>query len=419
VSDWFSRYEHELRAALRAAAARQRDPRRNLWRSRAPLLVALALVVVAVPAVAAVTGAFKSERVPLHLRPGSGGALGPGCSGPGPSAPPPGVKGPAPSVLTRYFAALRRPATAADYLDASHLPHLAGVYTDAVRFAYEAGTGTRYYLVPAQNVNYSPPVPNTPACKAYRRLHRPAEPGVCGWGAGAVGQATGGGACISLAQLRKTGFSGLGQGFSYGMRPGTMLVYGLAADGIRAVVLRYPKRAPVRQVRIPVRSNVVAAVVRGRPEVGPAVYAETKDGLKLVQPGQQRTSTRQRELNKRSAARDLHATARPVVIPPVGRPHTTFTMRVRVDPLPGYAYVVRATGPPGLCRQAMHPFAYAPKRSGPTRGLIKVGIGYGPLGLHKMCVGHYRGTIRRVRQGARVATGTVVGRFTFEVKLMP
>jgi hypothetical protein len=198
-----------------------------------------------------------------------------------------------------------------------------------------------------------------------------------------------------------------------------MYVSGVAADGVQAILLRFPKRAPVRQVRIPVRANVYAAVIRGRPELTPAVYTEGAHGIRLVQKGQQPSSRRQLELNRRSKARDLTATGQPTVIPPVGYPHTTFTFRVRLEPLHHFVYVIRVTGPPGLCHDTVKPFAVNPSRSGPFRGLVKLGIGYGPLGLHRMCLGSYRGVVMQVHTGAPIVKGVVVKRFGFAVRRRP
>jgi hypothetical protein len=80
---------------------------------------------------------------------------------------------------------------------------------------------------------------------------------------------------------------------------------------------------------------------------------------------------------------------------------------------------VRVTGPPGLCHETVKPFAVNPASTGALRGLIKLGIGYGPLGLHKMCLGSYRGLITRVRNGAPIAQGVVLKRFGFAVRARP
>ena len=151
------------------------------------------------------------------------------------------------------------------------------------------------------------------------------------------------------------------------MKPGTMYVSGVAVDGVREIILRYPRRAPVRDVHLPVRSNVYAAVVRGRPELAPAVYAAGRNGIQLVQRGQQPPSRRQHALDQRSSARDLNATSRPSVVPPVGYPHTTFTFRVRLKPLHGYVYVLRVTGPSGLCHDTVKPVRREPRAIGSTR----------------------------------------------------
>jgi hypothetical protein len=411
VSDYFSKFEAELRRAARRAIASERQ-RRFGWRPRT-LLVGIALIAVSVPAVAAVTGAFDDTRAPQHLAPGSVASLAPPCKGAGPSPLPPAAKGPAPPELVRLVGILRRPQTASDRLPAASVPRVSGLMADAVRLAMTGADGTKYYVVPAANINYSPPVPDTPECAAYRRNQRAAQAGVCVW---QVGGTSSGGTCASIKQLRERRGTGPTQGYSQGMAAGTMSVVGVVADGVRAVVLRYPARAAVRRVRIPVHGNVYAAVIRGRPELGPSVYAETARGVALIQRGPEPASRRQRELNRRSAERDRTATGKPTVIPAVGYPHTTFTFRVRVKPLRGYVYVARASGPPGPCRDALKPVAIAPKRSGSLRGLIKLGIGYGPLGLHRMCLGHYRGTITRVRAGLPISQGKVVKRFAFAVR---
>ena len=420
MSDYFAKFEAELRAAAR----RLSDPsahraRRRVGRPRGLLLVGIALVLIAVPAFAAVTGVFDSTRAPRHLAPGSGTSLAPPCKGTSP-APMRGsvTQGPAPAALTELVGTLRRPRRADDAISATHLPHVP-YYVDGVRLAYSTGgdQGARYYLVPTGNIYPTPKVPNTPECAAFRRAfaHR-AQPGVCVW---RVGGHISGGGCATLGDLRRRGASGPTMGFGYGMKQGTMYISGVAADGVGAIILRYPNSKPVRTLRIPVRNNVYAAVVPGRPEVAPAVYVQGKNGIKLIQRAPEPTSRRQRELNRRSKLRDLHATSTPTVVPPVGYPHTTFTFRVRLEPMRGYVYVVHVTGPRGLCSEPVKPYAVNPPRSGPTRGLIKLGIGYGPLGLHKMCLGRYRGTVAIVRNGAPIAGGSVVKRFSFAVRSRP
>jgi hypothetical protein len=417
VSDYFTKFEAELRAAARRpgrAESARRRPRFG-WRSRSTLLVGIALIVAAVPAVAAVTGAFDAQRAPKHPGAGSFYSLAPPCKQNGPAPSPPPSAAPAPPALTALLAALRRPQRASDRLSLSQLPHLAGVNPAAVRLAFTRAD-TKYFLVPTANINYSPPVPNTPACAVYRRIQRASEPGVCVW---QVGGGSSGGTCVSLKRLRADGANGPDQRFDQTTAPGTMVVSGIAADGVRAVILEYPARAPARRVRIPVRGNVYAATIRRRPGLAPAVYAEGPHGIRLVQKGQQPTSRRQRGLTRRSEARDRAATGRPTVTPSVGYPHTTFTFRVRVKPERRFVYVVRVTGPPGLCREPVRPVAVSPHRSGPRRGLIRLGIGYGPLGLHRMCLGHYRGVVSRVRNGAPIKQGTVVKRFAFVVRKRP
>ena len=415
MSDYFTKFEAELRAAAARIPSGGRARRRAGRRPRTLLLVGVALLVATVPAVAAVTGAFDSTRAPTHLAPGSSASLAPPCQGPSTLSAKP-RHGPAPTGLTRLLATLRRPQRAADRLAPTRLPHTGAVLVDAVRLAYTAG-GAKYFLIPNRNVRYSPTLPNTPACAALRRaMRRAPEAGVCVWSVG--GPVTGGG-CATVSLLRQLGATGPEQSYAQRMRAGTMYVSGIAADGVRSILLLYPKRAPVRRVTIPVRANVYAAVIRGRPELMPAVYAQGRNGIRLVQKGEQATSRRQRGLDERSAARDLSATSRPTVMPPVGYPHTTFTFRVRLEPLRGQVYVVRVTGPPGLCHDALKPFAVNPASSGRLRGLVKLGIGYGPLGLHKMCLGSYRGVVLRVPAEAPIANGVVVKRFGFEVRRRP
>ena len=413
MSDYFEKFESELHAAaerLSSSDARRRAPYRG-WRPRGLLLVGLVLVIAAVPALAAVTGAFDSPRAPEHLAPGSGKSLAPPCKGPTSVRTKP-VHGPAPASLTRVLAVLRRPPRPADRIRPGRTPPGGSVLVDAIRLAY-VDRGVRYYVVPMGNLLAGADVPNTPACAFLRReLRHHREVGACVW---RVGRGPTGGGCATSSALKK-GAAGPQEGFSSEMPPGTMYVSGIAADGVKAVILRYPPGAPVRMVRIPVRGNVYATIIRGRPELTPAVYAQGRNGVRLVEPGRQRPSKRQRALNQRSSVRDLTATGRPTVVPPVGYPHTTFTFRVRVKPRRGYVYVVHVIGPRGLCREPVKPFAVNPARSGPLRGLIKMGIGYGPLGLHKMCLGSYHGTVTLVRAGAPIASGVVVKRFGFGVR---
>lgn len=418
MSDFFSRYESELRRALRAvdmgATAASRSGR-SRYRRRTPLLVGIVLVLIAVPAVAAVTGAFKDDPVaPGNLRPGQGTPLSKQCTGPG--GPPKSitVTGPAPAEMVKYFGVLGREKRPSDALASKFYPRSSGIYVDAIRKTYEASSGARYYLVPVQNVRGIPQVPNTEACRALHRLQARKASGVC---VVAVNRArlNGPGDCATLSGLRRSSVA-LSQGFDARMAPGTMMVSGLAVDGVRQLILRYRDRGGMADVRVGVHGNVISKVVDGRPERLPAIYSESRDGVKLLVPGPQPESARQRGLNRRSARRDLTAGTVPRVVPAVGRRRTTFTMRVRVEPMKGYVYVVQATGPPGPCREALKPFAYSPDRVGPTKGLIKAAIGYGPLGLSKMCLGSYHGEVRRVPEEAPISTGEVIGRFKFLVR---
>jgi hypothetical protein len=420
VSDYFAKFDAELRAAARRLADPPGYPSRRFKpaRPRGLLLVGIALILVAVPAVAAVTGVFDSTRAPQHLAPGSGQSLAPPCKGTSPPTRETIIHGPAPAALTDLVGTLRRPRRPEDTISANHLPHVP-YYVDGVRLAYSThgDAGVRYYLVPTGNIYPTPRVPDTPECAPFRRAfgHR-AQPGVCVW---RVGGDISGGGCARLGDLRRHGASGPTFGYGYGMKQGMMYVSGVTADGVAAIILRYPNSKPVRTVRIPVRNNVYAAVLPGRPEFAPAVYAQSKDGVKLIQRAPHPTSRRQHELNRRSRLRDLHASGTPTVIPPVGYPHTTFTFRVRVEPRRGYVFVVHVTGPHGLCSEPVKPYAVNPPRTGPTRGLIKLGIGYGPLGLHKMCLGDYEGTVARVRNGAPLSTAMVIKRFRFGVRPRP
>src|SRR4051794_10193230 len=152
MSDWFSKFEVELRAAANRVAAPSAR-RRVVWRSRGTLLVGIALIALSVPAVAAVTGAFDDARTPRHLKPGSMASLAPTCGSVEPNVPPAPVSGHVPDQITELLAVLRRPQTPADRVKVDRLPHLAGVYVDGVRLAITDATGTKYFVIPAANIN--------------------------------------------------------------------------------------------------------------------------------------------------------------------------------------------------------------------------------------------------------------------------
>ncbi|MEA2494969.1 MAG: hypothetical protein QOJ29_2880 [Thermoleophilaceae bacterium] len=187
---------------------------------------------------------------------------------------------PVPAEVTAMLAVLRRPQNAADKLpNLNHLAALsiAGVNPDAIRRAAKIGR-TRIYLVPARNVRYFRPLPDTEACRQVQMPTPEPAPGVC-----LLERATEGAATCSDVDAIRTGHSLLTGG---GRRHGFTQAAGIVPDGVRAVIWRVHRGKGFLDTRVPVHNNVFGASVPGRAGHGLYVYWETAKGRKLVRgPG--------------------------------------------------------------------------------------------------------------------------------------
>jgi hypothetical protein len=415
MSDFIEQLGEELEAVVRRRA-RRRFSFAFAWSPRTFALALLAaLAIVAVPAVA-VTGVFPGSgssppRVPSvdPQNPISVG-IGPPCV----------VKqerklqtttAPAPEEVTTLLAVLRRPEQARDILSAEQLHRLAGlpvagVNPDAIRLA-RGDHGKRIYIVPAENVRYLPPLPNTEGCKGMTGPAQKAVPGVCVVERGSHGGAT----CADASGIR----SGLAMLTSGGSSHGITRVLGVARDGVRAVVWRVHRGQGFLDTRIPVRNNLYAANVPGRAGHGLYVYFETASGRTLVR-GPHHFTKRELTQLRRDKALDKSAGPKPTVDPQEGTTSTIFVFRMRVAPQ-RRLYVVRWQGPRGT-KCATNParaIGARPALRGPLAGLIR--LAWGPPGDdRRWCPGTYTGTIRRNAGGRGARAGKLVGRFSFVVK---
>jgi hypothetical protein len=378
----------------------RRSKEREIVEKTGPL-IAIALALVAGAGCAHSSHAPRADSAQRALQPHKTGAET-ACTGPT-QAPPPATTRPAPFELTRLLGVLRRTGTPADQVpEGATFLMVRGVNPAATRLAYTDERGLRYYLVPAENIRYQPPLPNTPACKRFR-LHVRPQSGVCLVIKGRERDAS---ASCNGAKAIRTGFSLLST---------TRHASGVVPDGVTAVSLRIRHHGRHRTITVRVHSNVFTARYVGGLAGPPREFFHTSAGVKAV--GAMRPTRRQRVLRRRSAAHDRNATASPSVIPLIGRPRTTFTFRIRISsPRPNDVYVVKVRGP-GLCLHALDTSAAPQTRRGDSNGLIKVGIGYGALGRSAWCRGRYRGTIAQsVSLGVPVSPTRVIGRFGFEVR---
>lgn len=410
MSDFFARFEEELIAAGRRRSAPRPRPLRRPWQRRT-LLVAIVTLVAAVP-VSAVTGVWdESPPEPGGL--GAGGAAIPDvgerpCSGPAPARPPASSE-PPPAELLDILSVLRRPRTESDRLPATGAPLASGINPDAVRLAREDPGGRRWFLVPAQNVRYRPPVPDTPECERFQEPEVEPRAGVCLVAAGRAG--TGGATCTTADLIRK-GFSQLTSDHAPGERAGTAHVVGTVPDGVTRVVLEYP-RGPQRRVEADVRGNVYTATFNGSAAARPRTFWQTADGLREVAKGPKSTA-RGRRAARRSRERDRAATATPSVFPTRGGPETIFTMRMRRS---GPAYLVTLRGPGGddCSRSFVERTGATPGRG----GLITLIFGPQIAGRSRWCPGTYRGIVEFAPRGMRGlrdrSSRRRVGEFSFRV----
>jgi hypothetical protein len=410
VSDFFSRLERQLVAAAERRARRRLIPRVR-WTRRTALVLIPAVVLVAVPAFAAVSGVFQSNKRLVNLNPKP-------CVDKRPLRPRMSNQ-PPPADLVSMLGVLRRPTRPSDRVNNSLalLPFVAGINRDSVRVRRQSPK-TTLVVYTAENIHAMPDVPNTPACRAVNGPTHPAQPGVClvtRYGAG------GGAGCYTAREIQNGTSPGSLSGG--GLPDGSALVSGLVPDGVTSVSLTFSQRGHVRDVRLPVVENVYAGLVQYK-HVGlrPRVVWNGPTGSRLAAKGGSPLTARQRRLARRSLKRDLAATAVPKVFPPVGNAKTLFTLRVR-PPKPASRraiYVVRLIGlSTAGCRQRGRRDlpAYAIS-SGRRKGLLAVAFGPSEMGggTH-WCRITYHGLIQIWPHGIqRNANRHVYARFTFRVR---
>jgi hypothetical protein len=406
VNDFLDHLGDELESAGRRRA-RRRPRFAFAWSRRAFALALLgALALVSVPA-AAVTGVFTSSPAPLRpdaTEPGLLGSVGPPCVD-NRERSLRTTTDPPPAQVTSQLAVLRRPQRPSDRLSAKALKGVAmlpveAVNPDAIRLAANAGA-RRIYLVPAANVRYFHPLPDTEGCKRFDAPQLKPTPGVC-----LIERGSNGGATCSDAAGIKRGLAMLTTG-------GTR-VAGIAHDGVTAVVWRVHRGRGFLDTRIPVRNNVYASRVPSRAGHGLYVYFETPGGRKLVR-GPHRFTKRELAELRRYKALDKAAGPKPTVFPERGGAKTIFVVRMRV-PAKNKVYVAGWQGPAGSACVQRTPYNVGalPALSGPQAGLVRVPFGP-PAATRRWCSGTYSGTIRTQRY-RRDVDGPVVGRFSFAVR---
>lgn len=312
---------------------------------------------------------------------------------PGPAA---GIDSAAPEDLVELLAVLRRPRTARDRLPGGELPLVAGVNPDAVRLARE-DDGRRWFVVPAEDIRYRPPLPDTPECERFREPAREPQAGVCLVEAGPRG---GGATCSTADQIRE-GFSQLTSDHIPGERRGTAHVAGIVPDGVTRVVLEFP-RGPQPRVVAEVRGNVYSATFNGSAASRPRTYWQTADGLREV-ARQPASTPRGRRAARRSRELDRAATATPSVRPRSGGPRTIFTMRLRGH-ASAYLVTLRGPGGEGCGETKIERVQVTPGRG----GLVRLGFTAASIGSRHWCRGTYSGTVE--------AAGRQAGTFSFRVR---
>jgi hypothetical protein len=407
MSDFLDDLGEELDAAARRRARRRPAFAFGWSRRTLAVAVAAAVAIVSVPA-AAVTGVFSgsSEPLPRDLtQPGVVDLGGPPCVikdgrklRTTTAQPPP--------ELTALLAVLRRPQQASDRLSPKALDRLAalpvdGVNPDTIRLATSLD-GRRIYLVPAQNIRYFPPLPDTEGCKRMQAPSPKPAAGVC-----LVERGSDGGATCS-------GVEAIGRGLSM-LTHGRTLVAGIAHDGVRAVIWRVHRGRGFLDTRIPIRNNVYAATVPGRAGRGLYVFFETARGRQLVRGPRRFTKS---ELAQLRLDKRLDATAgrKPTVSRATAGATTIFVLRMRVAPV-SKVYVVRWRGPAGTpcAGGASTSRGLLPATRGPQAGLLRTAFGP-PVATQRWCPGSYTGTIRTQLHGRRDVNGPIVARFSFRVR---
>jgi hypothetical protein len=393
VSDFLD----NLRSELEGAARRRAHTGRRRVSRRALVLTMGVLALVTVPA-AAVTGVFSSSP-PQSSQPGVVD-VGPRCvDNREPQLDT--TTDPPPEELTRLLGVLRRPQQPSDRIDdtraLARLP-VQGVNLDYIRRA--RASNPPIYLVPAANVRYFRPPPDTPGCEAMQPPEIEPEAGVCMIEKAPEGAAT----CATVSAIR-TGRTLL----TSGARRLTHAA-GIAPDGVTSIIWRVHRGTGFLDTHVPVRNNVFAGALPSRAGHGLYVYWVTADGKRKLVIGPHHLTKRERALQRREHARDLAAGPKPSVFPPSGTAKTIFSFRMRVSK-PGRTtvYVAMWLAPKGTaCASYLHNrIGMLPATKGEQKGLIKGA--FAPPTQTNWCPGTYRGSVRK-QNGKKV-----LGRFTFTV----
>jgi hypothetical protein len=401
VSDFLDSLRMELDSA---AHRRTHHHAGHLSRRALVLALAAALALVAVPA-AAVTGVFSSSP-PQSSQPGLVD-VGPRCVD---NREPhlDTTDAPPPEELTRLLGVLRRPQLPSDRItgDTRGLARLPvqGVNLDYIRLA--RASKPRIYLVPAENVRYFEPPPDTPGCEGLQPPEIKPEPGVCMIEKAPEGAAT----CATVSAIR-SGRTLL----TSGARQLTHAA-GIAPDGVRSIIWRVRRGTGFLDTKVPVRSNVYAGDLPSRAGHGLYVYWVTADGRRKLVIGPHHLTKRERALARREHARDLAAEPKPTVFPPSGTAKTIFTFRMRVKNPGRTVYVAMWLAPKGTAcvSYLRNRIGMLPATKGDQKGLIKGA--FAPPPQTNWCPGTYTGTVRKAKRGGRSPAGPVIGRFTFTVR---
>ncbi|HEX4733328.1 MAG TPA: hypothetical protein VH247_02855 [Thermoleophilaceae bacterium] len=394
MSDFLGDLRNELEAAARRRAHSHagRASRRTV-----AIAVAAALAVIAVPA-AAVTGVFRSSP---------GGSSQPGLVDVAPpcvdnrkpqlqttSAPPP-------QELTRLLGVLRRPQQAGDKFpdpDSLAMLPIAGVNLDAIRLVRAAKPSI--YLVPAGNVRYFRPPPDTPGCEGMQRPALKPLPGVC------LVEHHSAASCTPVEGIRN-GKNLLTSGSRHDLTEAAAI----APDGVESIIWRVRRGTGFLDTKVPVRDNLYAGRFPSRAGHGLYVYWVMADGRRKLVIGPHKFTKRELAMLRRERARDLAAGPKPSVFPRSGTAKTIFTLRMRIaKPDRRTVYVASWQAPPtSACASYLHNrIGMMPATRGELKGLMK--SGFGPPAPTNWCPGAYAGIVQKQKGGR------VVGHFSFTVR---
>jgi hypothetical protein len=261
-------------------------------------------------------------------------------------------------------------------------------------------------------------VPNTPACRPLREPRRTPQAGAC---LVIRFHNAGGGACSTLAELRRGGLpSALSGG---GIAHGGAIVAGLVPDGVKRVTLTFAPQGHPKTVNLTVVENTYAALVRHiRPDFRPRVIWHGTGGSRVIAGGKSPTTTaRMRSLARRSRARDFTATNVPSVFPREGGAEALFTLRVRPPFANNRRSLYRVTliglGTDGCRQRGRRDFIEFPSRYRRPRGLITAFFTPDEMGGgRRWCPATYRGRVSFLPHGLHSHAPRLEGRFSFSVR---